>query len=82
MTQKSKSSEPVIFKEFNKSETQKLRIWKSIYKGSELYSIQTFWRETPQDEWQYGKATTFHPEMIDDIIDGLEKMKQWWENNA
>lgn len=72
----------VIFKEITKSETQKLRIWRNTYKGRTFNSLQQMWRQTPVDEWQFGKGVTFHEEDIDNIVAGLLAMQVWYEENA
>ena len=75
------SSQPVIFKTIKTGPNSLIRIWKNLYKGKELLSIQKFWRESEEDEWQYGKAITFNYEAIEDIMEGLTKMKEWCEEH-
>jgi len=72
---------PVTFKEIPKSDTQKTRIWYNVFKGNKLFCIQSFWREDPKDSWRFGKAITFHPEVIPDIIEGLQAMDAWCQDN-
>jgi hypothetical protein len=67
---------PIIFKEIEVGPNTILRVQKTYYKGKELLGIQKFWRQDPTEEWQYGKIITFPDEAIDDLIEGLKKMKE------
>lgn len=73
-------AQPVIFSEVEVSYLKKIRVWKNFYKGKELLCIQQFYKEDEtQEEWLFGKAITFPEEAIDDIIEGLAKMKAYLE---
>lgn len=74
-----KTDQPVIFKEIGVGYNSILRVHKSFYKGRPLLSIQKFWREDESGDWQFGKAITFPDEVIEDLIEGLTKMKEYVE---
>jgi len=82
MSKKKDNTEPVIFKELVKSETRKIRVWRSEFKGRVHNSIQNIWRSSAADEWQFGKGITFHEEDIDDLIEGLQAMNEWYTENS
>jgi len=72
--------QPIIFSEMEVGYLKKIRVWKNFYKGKELYGIQTFYKEDEtQDEWKFGKAINFPPELIDEILEGFTKMKAYIE---
>lgn len=73
------STHPSIFKEIPVGYNSMIRIWKTFYKGRPLLSIQKFWRAEDNQEWQFGKAITFPEEVIEDLIEGLTKMKEYLE---
>jgi hypothetical protein len=75
------NSEPIVFQEIEAGPNQIIRVHKSSYRGREVLSIQKFWREDENQEWQFGKGCTFNDEAIDDIIIGLQKMKQYLQDN-
>lgn len=74
--------EPVIFKEIVKTPKKMIRVWRNFYRDRELLSFQTFWKGKESDDWQFGKAVVFDYEDINDIIDGLQDMEKWCEDNA
>jgi len=73
---------PRVFKEVETGYNSLIRVHQLNYKGRQLPAIQKFWRENENQDWQYGKAITFPYEAIDDLIDGLQRMKTWMEENA
>ena len=73
---------PIIFKEIKKSDRKMLRVWRTFYKGKELLSLQNFWRTGPEEAWDFGKAITFNYEDIDELIEGLQAMQKWYEDNT
>lgn len=78
---KTKKSPP-IFAEVETGFNSSTRVHLLNYKQSKnLPAVQKFWREDEDQEWKPGKAITFNYETIDDIIDGLQKMKAWIEEN-
>lgn len=74
-------SQPIVFKTIETGPNSEIRIHKTFYKNKELLSIQKFWREDDTQEWQFGKAITFHFEDIDDLMEGLTKMKTHLEEH-
>ena len=75
------SSQPVVFKTIETGPNSLIKIHKTLFKGKELLSIQKFWRGSEEDDWKYGKAITFKYEDIEDLIEGLTKMKSWCEEH-
>jgi len=79
---KNVSDDPVIFKEIEVTDTKMIRIWRNVYKGRELLSIQLFWKKDMLDaEWEFGKTITFDESSIPEILEGLEAMRSWCEDN-
>ena len=76
-----KSSEPVIFEEHEVNPTTLLRVYRDIYKNKEVLSIRKFWRKEEGEDWQPGKGVTLAFDDIDQIISGLQKMREWCELN-
>lgn len=74
-----KDEDPVIFKEVQTSDRNKLVISRNTYKGRESLRIQNFYLE--DDDWRFGKAISFHYENIEEIIEGLQEMQTWCEDN-
>ena len=75
----------VIFKEFDSGNKQLTRIYRDIYvdrKGNphETLAIRRFYHD--DDVWKPGKGATFHYEDIDEIMAGLEAMKEWCEDHS
>ena len=71
----------VEFATIETGHNKQLRVRRSVYKGKENLGIQSFWREDESQDWQFGKAVTFDYEVIDDIITGLNAMKEWCEEH-
>ena len=72
------NQEPIIFKTIEASPTIQIRVYRDFYKGRELLSIRKFWRKDEEGpEWQPGKGVTFPYDAIDEIISGLEDMREW-----
>ena len=77
--EKSKKTPP-IFAEIETGYNSLTRIHLLTYKNHKnLPAVQKFWREDESQEWKPGKAITFSYETIDDIIEGLQKMKTYIE---
>ena len=73
---------PPTFKDIETGYNSLTRIHLLNYKNSKnLPAVQKFWREDESEEWKPGKAITFPYETIDDLIDGLQAMKTWLEEN-
>jgi len=70
----------VIFKTIEK-ENGELRIYRGTYKDREKLAIQFFYRDNKDGLLKPGKGATIHYEDIDDIVEGLMKMKEWCEEN-
>lgn len=66
---------------FESGSGQQVRVYRDIFKGREVLSIRKFYN-SETNGWQPGKGVTFHYEDIDDIIGGLEAMKEWLEENT
>jgi hypothetical protein len=86
-THKKKSPEPedsglVIFKSFESGHNQLTRVYREIFKSRELFHVRTFYREDDLSPWQPGRGYTFKDESIDDLIEGLEEMRDWIVDNA
>lgn len=76
------TDDPVIFKEIEITDVRMIRIWRNVYKGRELLSIQSFWKKEMLDtEWEFGKAITFDENSIPELLDGLEAMKSWCDEH-
>ena len=75
-----KSKFPIIFSEWETSGHQTFRVVVDLYKGRVLSSIRKFWLDD-NDELQPGKGATVGYEDIDEIIEGLKKMKVWMEEH-
>lgn len=73
------SNQPIVFQEIEVGYNSLIRVHKSFYKGRPLLCIQKFWREGEDQEWKFGKAITFPDEAIEDLIEGLTKMKEYIE---
>jgi len=75
-------AQPVIFTEVDTGYLKQVRVQRNFYKGKELYGLQNFYKEDEtQEDWQFGKAVNFPPECLDDIIEGLQKMKAYIEGS-
>jgi len=72
-------NQSVVFAELDTGYLKKVQIQKSFYKGKELFGIQIFYKEDETEEWKYGKAVNFPPDLIDEVIEGLTKMKAYIE---
>jgi len=70
-----------VFKEVETAYNSLIRVHQLNYKGKQLPAIQKFWREDETQAWKYGKAITFPSEVIDNLIDGLQKMQAYIEEN-
>ena len=79
---KTLKTHPPIFKEVETGYNSLIRIHQLNFRGKQLPAFQKFWRENETQDWQYGKAITFPYEAIDDLIDGLQQMKAYIEENA
>jgi hypothetical protein len=77
--QKSKKTPP-IFAEIETGYNSLTRLHLLNYKNHKnLPAVQKFWREDESQEWKPGKAITFPDEAIGDIIEGLQKMQTYIE---
>jgi len=75
-------TKPVLFQEIEAGHNKLIRVHRTVYKDKELLSVQNFWRKDESEDWQFGKAITFDYEVIQDIIEGLKKMKAWCEEHS
>lgn len=77
------NEDTVVFRTLPKGDKNKIELRRSVYKEREILGLQQFYKEDIADsDWKYGKAITFSFEDIDDIIKGLEDMKDWCEEHA
>jgi hypothetical protein len=77
------NTDTVVFWTLPRSAKNKVELRRSVYKEKEILGLQQFYKEDSTDtEWKYGKAVTFGFEDIDDLIDGLQKMKDWCVENS
>ncbi len=88
-TKKAKSSgeDYVEFAKVDYGTGDELRVYRDIYvdrKGQEheTLSVRRFYTDKDDGTLKPGKGVTLHYEDIDTIIDGLEKMKEWLEENT
>lgn len=75
----------VIFAELPKGNENVLRVYRDIFtdkrgKRHETLSVREFYRND-YDELTPGKGATFKYEMLDELIYGLQQMKEWLENH-
>ena len=82
MTKTQPEGDDVVFKAIPETELQELRVVRSVYKGRELLALRRYWRKDSSEELQPGKGATFTYEEIDEIIEGLQKMKTWCEEQS
>ena len=62
--------------EFERSETEKLIIEDSEYKGRELVSLRIYFL-SKEDEWlPTKKGVTFRREQLDEVLEALKKIQQ------
>lgn len=73
--------EAKVFKEFPAGDNQVIRVERSYYKGKEFLSTRRYWCTNLDPELKPGKGLTFQYEHIEDLIEGLESMKEWLEDN-
>ena len=72
--------EGVIFKSLESGD-QELRVSQDWYKGRSLLSIRKWYTDKDSEELKPGKGVTINYEDIDLVIEGLQKMKEWCEEN-
>lgn len=70
----------VEFAKFESGHDQEIRVYRDVFKGREMLSIRRFYLD-PVEGFKPGKGTTLHYEDIDEIVAGLEKMKEWCEEH-
>ncbi len=68
----------IVFKEIEIGD-ELLRLYRDVYRGKEQLSFRRFYDK--DGVWTHGKGTTFKYEDIDEIIEGLQAMKEWAEAN-
>jgi len=62
--------------EFERSETEKLIIEDSEYKGRELVSLRIYFL-SKEDEWlPTKKGVTFRRDQLDEVLEALKKIQQ------
>jgi len=66
----------VEFAKIDYGNGQELHVYRDVYKGREMFSIRRFYQDDA-GETKPAKGVTFHDEDIDEIVEGLEKMKVW-----
>ena len=63
--------------EIQKRENEIIRISINKYQGHEYIDIRQFYREESSGEYKpTKKGCTFHPELLDEVIDALKKLKE------
>jgi hypothetical protein len=76
-----KTGGPIVFASIEKKPGTELRVSLDYYKGRELLSLREWW-STPEDPvLKPGKGATFDYEMIDELIAGLTKMKEYLDEH-
>jgi len=79
---KTLNTHPPIFAEVETGYNSLTRVHLLNYKNHKnLPAVQKFWREDEDQDWKPGKAITFQYESIDDIIEGLQAMQAYIEEN-
>lgn len=74
---------PPIFAEVETGYNSLTRVHLLSYKSHKnLPAVQKFWREDEDQDWKPGKAITFPYEVIQSIMDGLQKMKTYIEEGS
>lgn len=77
-TKKESSGEDYVeFAKIDYNNGDVLRVYRDIYKGKEMLSVRRFYTDKDDGILKPGKGVTFHDEDLDEIIAGLEKMKEW-----
>lgn len=76
---KSKKAPPT-FAQVETGYNSLIRVHLLSYKNHiNLPAVQKFWREDESQDWRPGKAITLPYESIDTLIEGLEKMRNYIE---
>ena len=69
-----------VFKTIEAGENE-IRVYRDSYKGREYLSVRKFYKDG-QGQWQPGKGVTFQYENIDEIIEGLQEMQAFLEEET
>ena len=80
MVERKSEKAPPIFAEYETGYNSLQRVHLLNYKNSKnLPAVQKFWREDESQEWKPGKAITIPDECLDKLIEGLQKMQTYIE---
>lgn len=71
----------VVFATIETGYNKQLIVRRDFYKERENLGIQQLWRKDENQNWEFGKGVTFDYENIEEIIEGLQKMKSWCEEH-
>lgn len=61
--------------EIEKNENEIIKISMEKYKGHEFVNIRLYYKDENDEPIPTKKGVTFHPELIDEVIKGLELLK-------
>lgn len=76
-----REEEDVVLKTVTKTDKSEHRIGVSHYKGREQLYLQEWYQERDDPTWKPGRKSTFHYEELEDVIDGLQRLKEWCEEH-
>lgn len=76
-----KETQNLVFKKWEAGPNKELQIERTFFKGRQLLSIRKWWREDETQEFKPGKGVTFGFEDIEEIIEGLQAMLNYFEDH-
>ncbi len=73
------SEEEVVFAEIEEN-NDLIRVYRGAYKGKEQLSVRKFYWD--DEQWKFGKGVTFKYDSLDEIMAGLQAMKDWCDEHS
>lgn len=71
-----------VYQTIDETDKKMLKVYRGEYNGHEYYSIRTFWYSEEEMEWKFGKGVTFSEDDVDELIEGLQKIKNEVDGEA
>ena len=71
----------IIFKTIEYGPEGAIKVSRDTFKGKSFNAIRKFYTERTSGELKPGKGVTFQFEDIDEIIEGLQALKEWQVEN-